>query len=148
MKPLLFLLSFLLFASADNNTTDTNLTEEEISTDVETQESYLSDVEYGRMLYKNPRGISCMKCHGKGGKGGQHIVTYYDKKRNPKILRGVDVRPFSLSDLTASLSNQYRENNRTKRHKIMPIYYLTDEEIHALYSYIQSNREQEEESDN
>ena len=143
MKPLLFLFSFLLFASAESNTTDSNLTEESISADVETQDSYLSDVEYGKMLYRNPRGISCIKCHGEGGKGGQHIVTYYDKRKNPKILRGVDIRPFNLNELTASLSDRYRENNRTKRHKIMPIYYLTEEEIHALYSYLQSNREEE-----
>jgi len=32
-------------------------------------ESFISNLEYGEMLYKNPRGIGCIKCHGKNGKG-------------------------------------------------------------------------------
>ena len=131
MKHLLLLLPFFLFASNENNTSfDSNQS-------IETSESFLSIVEYGRMLYKNPRGISCSQCHGKEGKGGQKIAKYYDKNRNPKLLKGVDIRAYSLDDLRASLQNQYRENNRRKRHKIMPIYYLTNEEVEAIYYYLQ-----------
>ena len=138
MKALLWLLPIALFALNENNISiENNLTTNEPNFDIDTQDSFLSDVEYGRMLYKSPRGISCAQCHGDAGKGGQHIVTYYDKKRNPKILRGVNIKSYSLEDLTASLKNEYRENNRSKRHKIMPMYYLTDKEIHALYSYLQ-----------
>ena len=118
---------------------DNNLTEEET---VETQESFLSSVEYGSMLYKSPRGISCSKCHGEAGRGGQKIAKYYDKERNSKILRGVDIRAYSLEDLKASLQNQYRENGRRKRHKIMPIYYLTNNEIQAIYNYLQHNNKE------
>ena len=110
---------------------------------VETQESFLSSVEYGEMLYANPRGISCSKCHGEMGKGGQKIAKYYDKEKNPKILKGVDIREYSLEDLSASLKNQYRENGRRKRHKIMPIYYLIDDEVEAIYNYLQHNNEKE-----
>ena len=131
MKHLLLLLPFFLFASNENNASfDSNQS-------IETSESFLSIVEYGRMLYKNPRGISCSQCHGKEGKGGQKIAKYYDKNRNPKLLKGVDIRAYSLDDLRASLQNQYRENNRRKRHKIMPIYYLTNEEVEAIYYYLQ-----------
>ena len=89
------------------------------------------------MLYKQPRGISCSQCHGREGKGGQKIAKYYDKKRNPKLLRGVDITSYSLEDLKASLKNEYKENNKTKRHKIMPMYYLTDEEVQAIFDYLQ-----------
>ena len=137
MKHLLLLLPLFLFA-----TEDANLSTEDINQTVETQESFLSSVEYGKMLYKNPRGISCSQCHGKEGKGGQKIAKYYDKKKNPKLLKGVDITSYSLDDLKASLKNEYRENNRRKRHKIMPMYYLTDEEVEAIFNYLQeSNKE-------
>ena len=130
MRILLFLLPLYLFATQENNQTlEGNQT-------IETQESFLSSVEYGKMLYKNPRGISCTQCHGEKGKGGQKIAKYYDKRKNPKILKGVDITNYSLSDLKASLNNQYRENNHRKWHKIMPIYYLTDEEVEAIYNYL------------
>ena len=129
----------------DNDSPESNDTEDNNSIeDIKTQESFLSSVEYGRMLYKNPRGISCSKCHGDKGRGGQKIAKYYDKHKNPKILKGVDIRKYSLDDLKASFKNQYRENNRRKPHKIMPVYYLTDEEIQAIYDYIQYNYEKDE----
>ena len=103
-------------------------------------ESFLSDIEYGQMLYVNPRGIACAKCHGKNGKGGQKIAKYYDQNKNPKLLKGVDITGYSLKDLDASLKNKYMENNHHLRHKIMPIYYLTPQEVHALYSFLQSKR--------
>jgi cytochrome c553 len=128
----------------ESDSDDSDYTEDNSSaSEVETQESFLSSVEYGRMLYKNPRGISCSKCHGDMGKGGQKIAKYYDKHKNPKILKGVDIREYSLEDLKASFKNQYRENNRRKAHKIMPMYYLTDEEVKAIYDYLQYNYEKD-----
>jgi mono/diheme cytochrome c family protein len=131
-----------LFADDDSNTnTPSNLSTEEDT--IQTQESFLSSVEYGRMLYKRPRGISCAKCHGNAGRGGQKIAKYYDKNRNPKILKGVNITQYTLDELRASLENQYREKNRRKRHKIMPIYYLTEEEIQAIYNYLQESNKEE-----
>jgi len=129
----------------DTDADDKNHIEENNSLEnIEIQESFLSSVEYGRMLYKNPRGISCTKCHGEMGKGGQKIAKYYDKQKNPKILKGVDIRSYSFEDLKASFKNQYRVNNRRKAHKIMPMYYLTDEEVHAIHDYLQYNYEKEQ----
>ena len=132
MKQLLLLfIPLFLLANQENNPS------------AEEQESFLSTVEYGRMLYRNPRGISCQQCHGQGGKGGQKIAKYYDKKKNPKLLRGVDIRDYSFEELKASLNNEYKENNRTKYHKIMPIYYLTDEEVKAIYTYLQESNKKD-----
>ena len=47
-------------------------------------ESFITDVEYGKMLYQNPRGIGCDKCHGKKG-GGLLIASY--KELNKTINR-------------------------------------------------------------
>ncbi len=134
MKQLIFLTFLVLNLNALDNK-DENLT-------VSTQESFLSSVEYGRMLYKQPRGISCSQCHGKTGKGGQKIAKYYDKHKNPKLLKGVDITTYSLEDLSLSLSNRYKENNKTKYHKIMPMYYLTKKEIQAIFDYLQYSNKQ------
>jgi len=101
--------------------------------------SFLSDIEYGKMLYNNPRGISCSKCHGKEGRGGHKIAKYYDKFSNPKILKGESILNYSFEELKASLENRFRDKkHHLKRHKVMPIYYLTDKEIKAIYLYLQS----------
>ena len=114
-----------------------------LSNENNTTESFLSDIEYGEMLYNNPRGIPCSKCHGKRGKGGHKIAKYYDKYSNPKILKGADITKYTLKELEASLSNRFRDkkNNRRIRHKIMPIYYLTDKEVKAIYSYLKNVRD-------
>lgn len=142
MKRLIFISLFFIFTHASNEQNHTAIEEENLT--IETSESFLSSVEYGRMLYKNPRGISCSQCHGKEGKGGQKIAKYYDKKRNPKLLRGVDITSYSLKDLKASLKNQYKENNKRKPHKIMPMYYLTDEEVQAIFDYLQYSNKQKQ----
>ena len=137
LKQLLLLLSFTIFSIQLLHAVENNATKEENNQTIETQESFLSSVEYGRMLYRNPRGISCSQCHGKEGKGGQKIAKYYDKNRNPKLLKGVNITTYSFDELKASLANKYKENNRRKFHKIMPMYYLTDNEVRAIYNYLQ-----------
>jgi len=135
---LIVISSIFLLANNDTNlypeSNDTNSTTKE-----RTDESFLSLLEYGKMLYKNPRGISCTKCHGLTGKGGKKIAKYYDKHQNVKLLRSSNITNYSLKDLTASLKNQYRKDGRRKRHKIMPIYYMTEQEILAIFTYLNSN---------
>ena len=129
-------LIFLLLLSLNTLTAnqDDNLT-------IKTEDSFLSLLEYGKMLYKNPRGISCSKCHGLDGKGGKKIAKYYDKQKNIKLLRSTDITHYSLKQLTSSLKNQYRENGRRKRHKIMPMYYMTEQEILAIFTYLKNQRD-------
>jgi len=132
VKHLLFMLLPLLLLSEQNiidyQTEDNNTKDD----------SFLLQVEYGKMLYKNPRGISCAKCHGREGKGGAKIAKYYDADRNPKILKGLNILEYTLDELTDSLSNKYRDKNHKRvKHKVMPMYYLTKSEIEAIYSYLQ-----------
>jgi len=132
VKHLLFMLLPLLLLS------EQNIIDYQIEDNNTKDDSFLLQVEYGKMLYKNPRGISCAKCHGKEGKGGAKIAKYYDADRNPKILKGLNILEYTLDELIASLSNRYRDKNHKRvKHKIMPMYYLTKSETEAIYSYLQ-----------
>ena len=133
MRRLLLLLLPILLLSDNKTTTEDNN---------QTEESFLLELEYGKMLYNNPRGVACNKCHGKEGKGGQVIAKYYDKNSNPKLLRGVDITHYTFEQLKASLENRFKDKqNHRVRHKIMPIYYLTDQEIKAIHTYLKSVRD-------
>lgn len=90
------------------------------------EEDFISHYEYGEMLYANPRGISCMQCHGKSGEG-QTIVEYRDIN-GKQALRGSDIRQNTLDEMINAV-NSY--------HKVMPRYYLTEEEVKAIYDYLQ-----------
>jgi len=90
------------------------------------QEDFISHYEYGQMLYNNPRGVSCAQCHGDRGEG-RVIVTFKDKN-GKQALKGPDIRLKTLSQMLQSV-NSY--------HPVMPRYYLTDEEIKAIYDYLQ-----------
>jgi len=90
------------------------------------QEDFISHYEYGQMLYENPRGVSCAQCHGESGEG-RTIVEYRDI-HGKQALEGSDIRQNTLEEMIKSV-NTY--------HKIMPRYYLTDEEVKAIYDYIQ-----------
>lgn len=95
------------------------------------REDFISDYEYGEMLYANPRGVSCVQCHGASGEG-QTIVEYRDEE-GKVVLRGSDIRKESVASMIKS-TNSY--------HQIMPRYYLTKEEIRAIYKYLKiKNRE-------
>ena len=90
------------------------------------QEDFISHYEYGEMLYANPRGVSCAQCHGKSGEG-QTIVEYRDI-HGKQALKGSDIRRDTLDDMIKAV-NTY--------HKVMPRYYLTNEEVKAIYDYLQ-----------
>ncbi len=46
---------------------------------------FISDLEYGLALYKNPRGVACAKCH--GIKGEKQEITFYYEKGEKNSLR-------------------------------------------------------------
>lgn len=82
------------------------------------------------MLYKNPRGISCARCHGIHAKG-KTLVIYKYKKRIIKI-KTPDIRNVPFDKLKTILLH-------SKKASVMPKYtYLTNSEIEALYLYIHS----------
>jgi len=94
---------------------------------------FITKLEYGKMLYNNPRGISCAKCHGKYAQG-KIIAKYYKTKNKQKILKIIkapNIQNISFEDFKKKLFH--------KKLSIMPKYeYLTNKEISAIYLYIQS----------
>jgi len=98
-------------------------------------EDFISELEYGQMLYQNPRGISCAACHGEHGEG-KKIVSYRVDSNKTVVIRGVDIRRKRLSEIKAVVA---------RNHPVMPKYYLTDEEIRAIYHYLQDGERETEE---
>jgi len=93
-------------------------------------EDFISHYEYGEMLYNNPRGISCAQCHGNDGSGTE-IVEFRDI-HGKQAIEGPDIRKMGLDSMIKSV-NSY--------HRIMPRYYLTNEEVKAIYDYLQKKNE-------
>lgn len=90
---------------------------------------FITQKEYAKMLYENPRGISCKECHGKEGK--EQILEYFTQKGEKTPFTVPSIQNVSFGDFSRSLS----EVKDTK--SIMPTYSLTNDEIKALYLYIQ-----------
>lgn len=90
-------------------------------------ESFINNFEYGEMLYKNPRGVGCDKCHGKYGEG-MELGSY---KKNNKVIKIVapKISKSSFEAIKASLK-------QSRKRSVMPEYFLTDSEIEALIYYL------------
>nr|WP_223810208.1 MULTISPECIES: c-type cytochrome [unclassified Campylobacter] len=93
--------------------------------------------EYAKMLYENPRGIGCKNCHGERGEG--KILAYYTNKgiKTPYLIPSI--QGLNFEDFKKSLMQIKSVKS------IMPNYSLTDNEIIALYNYINQDKEQKNE---
>ena len=98
-------------------------------------EDFISEFEYGQMLYQNPRGVSCVPCHGDRGQGAE-IVRYRDARGRPVILRGPDIRHSTPRKIVEALRSGPG---------VMPRYFLTDKEIQAIVTYIREVQRREAE---
>ncbi|NPA87659.1 c-type cytochrome [Caminibacter pacificus] len=106
------------------------------------QDWFITNYEYGKMLYHNPRGISCAKCHGEKAKG-KIIAKYYVTKKHKngtvekilKVVKAPNIQNVSYDELKERLLHY-------KYLSVMPKYnYLTKEEIEALYLYIHAQKD-------
>ena len=92
---------------------------------------FITKTEYAKMLYLNPRGIGCDKCHGTKGEGSLiSKYKHFDKKANKTVddeLRAPKINDIDFESFKAGL---------TKPKGVMPSYFLTDEETTILYEYI------------
>lgn len=109
MKPKSFLL-WMIFASI-----------------LQADEDFIDDLEYGKRLYENPRGIGCQKCHGDKGKGG--IIATYTHRGKIKELYAPQINTLTLEEFAKYI-------NESKG--VMPKYYLTPKEILAIYKYLKN----------
>ena len=91
--------------------------------------SFITIEEYGAMLYKNPRGIGCNKCHGKDA-NGKFIISYRNKKEQT-------IKIYAPSLIGVNKSIFFKKLKGTKNNSsIMPTYFLTNKEINSIYQYI------------
>ena len=78
------------------------------------------------MLYQNPRGIGCHKCHGIHGKGLE--LGRYKEGNETVIIKAPDITNLPYS--------KFKEAIKSKKNRLMPYYFLTDKEIRTLYYYL------------
>ena len=90
------------------------------------EDSFITKFEYSKMLYENPRGIGCNKCHGKHGKG--MLIAKYKHKSKQKELRTKDITKISYND--------FIEVFKKSPPSLMPYYRLTNGELQTLHYYI------------
>jgi len=107
---------------------------------------FITNLEYGKMLYNNPRGISCKKCHGPKAKG-KIITSFTNSKGEKVIIKTEPLKNLSFEKLKKALFHKYNlkkikqkyPNSTLKYINIMPKYdYLTDNEIKAILLYLKS----------
>ncbi len=90
-------------------------------------EDFITEFEYGQMLYRDPHGASCAACHGETGEG-KLISEYTDNQGKYVALSGPDIRNASLAQIKSSIKQSKG---------IMPRYFLTDKEAQTIYAYLQ-----------
>ncbi len=91
------------------------------------ENSFITILEYGKELYKNPRDISCVKCHGLLGE--EKVITRFIQHHKPRVFKAPPIY---------NLSFERFKNALERGRSIMPKYNLTPEEIKAIYYYITS----------
>ncbi|TLD85215.1 c-type cytochrome [Helicobacter sp. MIT 11-5569] len=91
------------------------------------EENFITPLEYGKMLYENPRGIGCVECHGKYGEGDR--VANYTHKNYAKSIYAPRINNLEFNTFKNALQGGKR---------VMPKYYLTANEIEAIYKYLQN----------
>jgi len=91
-------------------------------------DSFITKFEYGAYLYDNPRGIGCNRCHGDKAQG-KLIAKYKNSEKDKDFLelRGSNIQQISITKLQKALQ---------RPPTIMPTYNLTDQEIEALFIFL------------
>lgn len=115
-------------------------------------DSFITKYEYGKMLYHNPRGISCAKCHGDDAKG--KVISRFKHTIKKRIYNCV----VESQDITSIDFNRFKAKldpdiilEKPKFHKdqicekmiygnTMPKYFLTNEELDSIYYYVTNIR--------
>ena len=96
------------------------------------EDSFITKYEYSKMLYENPRGVGCNKCHGRYGEG--KIIAIFKKRGKVLKLKAPNIKNIDFKKFYKILTTR-------KIKSAMPSYFLTRSEIKALYFYIKSVKE-------
>lgn len=90
-------------------------------------EDFITKKDYAKLLYSNPRGIGCNKCHGEYGEGA--VIAKYIHKGEKKELIAPRINNIDKASFIKALE---------KSKSVMPNYSLTEEEIESLFSFVSS----------
>jgi hypothetical protein len=88
------------------------------------------------MLYKNPRGVGCVSCHEKGNKS-VIIAKYKEIDRKTKKLEKKSIIAPAIDKVSFEIFIEKMKADKTES-KVMPTYFLTDDELKSLYHYIKN----------
>lgn len=91
--------------------------------------SFITKYEYGAMLYNNPRGIGCNKCHARGNKMVV-IAMYKDKDGVTQSIKAPPISKLTYKQFSEKL------NVKTNKSLVMPTYFLTENELKSIYHFI------------
>ena len=119
--------------------------------------SFITDYEYGKLLYQNPRGISCIKCHGVDAKG-KTISTFTHITKNKKkyrcTIKSPNITNIDFDTFKATLDpNIEKPKRKFNKNQVcekliygnsMPTYFLTDEELNSIYFYLTNKQKYQE----
>jgi hypothetical protein len=113
--------------------------------------SFITKYEYGKMLYNNPRGIGCNSCHGNDARG-RKLVDFkqqlFDKKVYNCSLVIPDIKNIDYETFSTKVNSKKNPNLKFEKEQVcekliyyanvMPTYFLVEEEIEAIFYYIQN----------
>lgn len=91
--------------------------------------TFITKDEYAKMIYKNPRGIGCDKCHGENGEG--MVISIYIKDGKERELKAPRINNISIKKFLRAFK---------KNSNLMPSYFLTNDEKAYIYYYITSKK--------
>ena len=75
--------------------------------------SFITKYEYGKMLFNNPRGIGCSKCHGDDARG-RRIVDFkqeHDKQMFNCTLIAPDIKYVDYETFSKKVNSKKNENS-------------------------------------
>ncbi|MEA3383741.1 MAG: hypothetical protein U9Q20_03570 [Campylobacterota bacterium] len=110
--------------------------------------SFITKYEYGKMLYKNPRGISCNKCHGDNAKGKiiSKFIHLKNKIKYNCVIKSSDITniPYEIFEATLDpklekIKKKFNKNQVCEKltyGNSMPTYFFTKEELTSIYFYL------------
>ena len=113
--------------------------------------SFITKYEYGKMLYNNPRGIGCNSCHGNDARGRKMVdfkQQLLDKKVYNCSLVIPDIKNIDYETFSTKVNSKKNPNVKFEKEQVceklihyanvMPTYFLVEEEIEAIFYYIQN----------
>ena len=126
-------------------------TQAEQKQQVDINNSFITKYEYGKMLYNNPRGIGCNSCHGNDARG-KKMVNFKQETKDKKIyncsLVVPDIKNIDYQTFSAKINSKKNPNLKFEKEQVcekliyyanvMPTYFLVEDEIEAIYYYIQN----------